>query len=77
MKDEYNLWRTLCHLANGLDHLHNLEIVHRDIKPENVMGKFAGTDLNGTKLYHLKICDFGEAVHSSCVEDKVCLQWSE
>ncbi len=39
---------------------HELGIVHRDLKPENIMVSI-GADDEGTRPYHVKVCDFGIA----------------
>ena len=39
---------------------HELGIVHRDLKPENIMVS-VGADDDGTRPYHVKVCDFGIA----------------
>jgi eukaryotic-like serine/threonine-protein kinase len=39
---------------------HELGIVHRDLKPENIMVR-VGQEDEGTRPYHVKVCDFGIA----------------
>ena len=40
------------HLADGLEHMHDIQIIHRDIKPDNIL--FA----NAQKLSTVRIADF-------------------
>jgi serine/threonine protein kinase len=50
--DEQQSWQIALDMAQGLAHLHNLDIIHRDFKSFNVL-----IDDN----YHAKISDFGLA----------------
>jgi serine/threonine-protein kinase len=44
----------------ALARAHEMAIVHRDLKPENIM-LLSGTDDEGDKTEHVKVCDFGVA----------------
>ncbi|RIA92657.1 kinase-like domain-containing protein [Glomus cerebriforme] len=48
--DEVNTARMILQVLNGVDHMHQLNIVHRDIKPDNLLLFDKGL---------VKICDFG------------------
>lgn len=42
-------------VANGLEHLHDNDILHRDLKPENILLSIQGDFLTA------KLCDFGHS----------------
>ncbi|CAA0807072.1 Protein kinase superfamily protein [Striga hermonthica] len=54
--------RLMKELLEGVQHLHEKEVMHRDLKPSNLL-------LNAEEPGKLKICDFGL---SSRFEDKPC-----
>ena len=43
-------------IASALVHLHGLGIAHRDLKPSNIL-------FHSEASLHIKLCDFGFAVH--------------
>ena len=57
-KDEYNIWRFICHMAAPLQYLHaqHPPVIHRDFKPDNIL---AVSKSNGRIQW--KIADFGVA----------------
>ncbi len=57
-KEEYNIWRALCHMSSALTYLHDQHppIMHRDIKPDNILGR---NDARGRNIW--KLADFGIA----------------
>ena len=50
---EHQVWEYFNQLINGIEYLHNLNIIHRDIKPENMLIDDKNT---------LKLADFGLSV---------------
>jgi serine/threonine protein kinase len=57
-------------ILTPLKHLHSIGICHLDIKPENIM---VMKDVPAHELSrdHIKLCDFGLCVISSCTQDPV------
>ena len=55
------------HIARGLRHIHNHNIVHGDLKSTNVLLKSAENTLG----YHAKIADFGLSVRLSEAQSEV------
>ena len=56
-------------LLEGLNYIHNSNVIHRDIKPENIMFS------NINDLNSLKICDFGVSTTMNELEqerDSIC-----
>ena len=51
---EYEIWRILRQIAEGLQFLHSKNIIHMDIKPQNILFQ------NG----QVKLADFGISTRS-------------
>eukprot|EP00045_Choanoeca_perplexa_P013313 m.150657 g.150657 ORF g.150657 m.150657 type:complete len:376 (-) comp16316_c0_seq1:3072-4199(-) len=61
-----DVYDVLFGIAQGLAHIHDLDIVHRDVKPNNVLLLIDPE----TDRYVPAICDFGSAQHMSQLEER-------